>query len=66
MASKQENDDGVFMNVGSLAKKCRVKQNDMAFMFNKTCDLMFYGTQRLIPFFYEKMGPIFPKMLHMA
>jgi hypothetical protein len=66
MASKQENDDGVFMNVGPLDKKCRVKQNGTAFMFNKTCDLMFYGIQRLIPFFYEKMGPIFPKMLHMA
>jgi hypothetical protein len=66
MASKLENEGGVFMNVGSLANKCRVKQNGMALMFNKTCDLVFYGTQRLIPFFYEKMGPIFPKMLHVA
>ncbi len=66
MASKQENDSGVFMNVGLLAKKCRVKQNGTTLMFNKTCDLVFYGTQTLIPFFYEKMGPIFPKLLHMA
>ncbi len=64
MASKQENKGGVFMNVGSLAKKCKVNQNGMALMFNKTCDLVFYGTQRFVPFFYEKMGPIFPKMLH--
>jgi hypothetical protein len=44
MASKQENEGDVFMNVGSLAKKCRVDQNGMAFMFNKICDLLFYGT----------------------
>ncbi len=66
MASKQENEGGVFMNVGSLAKKYRVNQNGMALMFNETCDLVFYGTQGLVPFFYEKLGPIFPKMSHMA
>jgi len=45
MASKQENKGGVLMNVGSLAKKCRVNQNGMALMFNKTCDLVLYGAQ---------------------
>jgi hypothetical protein len=66
MTSKQENEGGVFMNVGSLTKKSRVNKNGMALMFNKPCDLVFHGTQRLIPFFYEKRDPIFPKMLHMA
>jgi len=60
MASKQENEGGVFVNVGSLAKKCRVKQNGMALMFNKVT-LCFMEHKNSFLFSMKKWAQLFQK-----
>jgi hypothetical protein len=54
MASKQENEGGVLMNVGSLAKKCRVSQNGMVLMFIKLVTDSFLFSMKKWAQFFQK------------